>query len=311
MSEQAKRPPESESDVRVSLADQPTVSLVEGDRLCVWCGFNLAGQRIVREPRYGLLVSQCPECGGVAALQEYPVLGKWAQRWGAILAGLWFLLISGGVIATGATIFGVTLGATQEGAEEYGDFIAERYEEDAASGVGGAAGRSVQSWNSIEASWWDEQDRWALLREAGGYRKVVAREAAPLWIALAVVCFLAGGLGGVVMMHARGARLATVVVAPLGVAAAFGAIAFGQILSRTGGTLSAWDAAVEQTWWISVAVSAVVATIAMEIGLFSGRPLARLAAKVFLPPRLRSSLAALWIADGLDPPRPNPGRSGA
>lgn len=84
------------------------VSEVIGERICAGCGFNLFGQPIVREHYYAMLIVRCPECAMVAGLQEYPFLGKWANRWGRLLAGLWLVAImialfaGAGILAQGA-----------------------------------------------------------------------------------------------------------------------------------------------------------------------------------------------------------------
>jgi hypothetical protein len=41
----------------------------------------------------------------------------------------------------------------------------------------------------------------------------------------------------------------------------------------------------------------------LTAGLMMGRPVMRGLAMVLLPPRMRGSLAGLWLADGLEPPR--------
>ena len=60
------------------------VSVTYGDRLCTHCHYNLIGQPVLREPYYSMLIVRCPECGTVAAMQEYPQLGRWANRWSVI-----------------------------------------------------------------------------------------------------------------------------------------------------------------------------------------------------------------------------------
>ncbi|MEM6260501.1 MAG: hypothetical protein AAGI37_19675 [Planctomycetota bacterium] len=42
---------------------QPQVGLVELDRFCSACGYNLRQQPVRREPTTGLLLCKCPECG--------------------------------------------------------------------------------------------------------------------------------------------------------------------------------------------------------------------------------------------------------
>ena len=93
------------------------VSTVVGDRLCAKRGFNLFGQMIVREPRYKLLIVRCPECATVAALQEYPLLGKWANRWATALAALWVLALVASIVGFSGAGFGMTMGSLEQGAD--------------------------------------------------------------------------------------------------------------------------------------------------------------------------------------------------
>lgn len=78
------------------------VSLLVGDRFCIACGFNLVGQSVVREPHYNMLMVRCPECGTAAAMQEYPLLGRWASRWARVLAVAMMLLMT--VLTFGASL---------------------------------------------------------------------------------------------------------------------------------------------------------------------------------------------------------------
>ncbi len=84
------------------------IAIVSGDRVCGSCGFNLHGQHVVREEHYAMLMIRCPECGQVASLHEYPVLGAWARRLGMVLAALWLFVM---VAAVAATIGALTGGA--------------------------------------------------------------------------------------------------------------------------------------------------------------------------------------------------------
>lgn len=96
------------------------IAVVSGDRACGSCGFNLHGQNVVREEHYDMLMVRCPECGQVASLHEYPVLGPWAKRVGFVLAAVWLLvmlaavgatigaLMGGSIIASEAAMSGVT-----------------------------------------------------------------------------------------------------------------------------------------------------------------------------------------------------------
>ena len=95
--------------------DTPSTPLdtISGDRACASCGFNLFGQPITRESHYGLIIARCPECGSVAALQEYPALGKWTRRWTGALAGLWLVLLVAIFAGMTMTSFGLTVGSIE------------------------------------------------------------------------------------------------------------------------------------------------------------------------------------------------------
>ena len=69
--------------------------IVTGDRICVHCGYNLFGQEIFREEHYSMLVVRCPECATIASVQDNPLVSRWASRWGAVLAALWFVVVFG------------------------------------------------------------------------------------------------------------------------------------------------------------------------------------------------------------------------
>lgn len=121
-------------------ADQRVSTLV-GDRLCVTCGFNLTSQTVVREPHYRMLIVRCPECATIASLQEFPLLGRWAARWGALLAALWLLVMILFTLGTAGAIFGISLGVSREAcgpvarliSTEYSNFTKAQQEAEAAA----------------------------------------------------------------------------------------------------------------------------------------------------------------------------------
>lgn len=91
-------------------SSEQRVSVLMGDRLCVSCGFNLHGQHVVREPKYSMLMVRCPECGTVASLQEFPLLGKWMARWAALLAVIWLVVLLGLTLGTAGATYGLSRG---------------------------------------------------------------------------------------------------------------------------------------------------------------------------------------------------------
>jgi hypothetical protein len=103
------------------------VGTIQGDRICVGCAFNLVGQPILREGRYGLLIARCPECGSVAAMQEYPVLGRWANRWAALLAAGWLMAMLTLLLAPGGALFGGLMGIAGSASGGLSAEIGDRY----------------------------------------------------------------------------------------------------------------------------------------------------------------------------------------
>src|SRR6185295_10000527 len=126
------------------------------------------------EPVYGMLLVRCPECSAPAAIQEYPVLGHWANRWAALLAAIWFVLLLASVAGTSGLLGGMSAAATQAGLSPFATAIAERYTE-YHKGLDAAARAKLPPWIAttnglapgpytwIELSWWRKQDYSAIL----------------------------------------------------------------------------------------------------------------------------------------------------
>lgn len=103
------------------------VSVLVGDRLCIKCGFNFAGQPVVREPHYQMLIVRCPECATVASLQEFPVLGKWATRWGTILAAAWLVAMLVLTLGTAGAIFGMSVGVSTAASQPLTAYLSKEH----------------------------------------------------------------------------------------------------------------------------------------------------------------------------------------
>ena len=88
------------------MTEHDTHDTIRADRACIACGFNLFGQPITREAHYNLLITRCPECGQAAALQSYPTMSHWVNRFRAILSALWIALTLG-ILALTVLIGGV------------------------------------------------------------------------------------------------------------------------------------------------------------------------------------------------------------
>ena len=282
-------------------ADQRVSTLV-GDRLCVQCSYNLVGQSILREPHYQLLIVRCPECGTVAPLQEYPLLGRWAQRWAVLLAGLWLIIMLGVAIGGGAAIFGFSMGTAHESTRTFAQFLSTKYQAHAqllaAAGGLGAPGYSPADMQA----WRDAQDMNALFREAGGWRTGVNWDALYIWIPGSICAFLIGCFVSVaVMAHARGTRCFAGLLVMI-IAAAFSYL-FGYLPWTQQQVGWYWNDALVRIGPPMLLISLVIASLALCAGLLLGRRLARGLIRILLPPRLVQSFALLWTVEGRQPPR--------
>lgn len=286
------------------------VSTIVGDRLCVGCGFNLTGQPVFKESLYSLLIARCPECGVVAPMQEYPILGKWANRWASLAAAFWLTVLLAGAFALAMYTFGFSMAASEVGAERFGDHIATAYAatspaSSAPTSPGFGFGAS-RGYNPIDLSWWRSEDAADHLRRAGGFRYLAASRVSGFWIGLLAVGLAGGIIGSVAMLHATRRRAAAMMLLPVLVAAA---IQISVHVSRATDLAasnfeSAYAIARVELGPILFAISDMWMYAGMLVGVFIGRPVARWLVRTLLPPRHMSALAFLWVAEGKDPPRP-------
>jgi len=98
---------------------------IRADRACIGCGFNLYGQTVTKEPHYGIVITRCPECGTVAALQTYPVMTHWANRFRSLTAALWVVILLGFFMGNMTSMMGMTQGASNIAGNKMSDIIGE------------------------------------------------------------------------------------------------------------------------------------------------------------------------------------------
>lgn len=289
------------------------VSTLVGDRLCVGCGYNLTGQPVVREDHYQMLIVRCPECGTVASLQEYPALGRWAGRWAALIAALWFLAMIGLTSGTAGLLFGLAAGVAQVASEPFATLLAERQIEDLKELEAQGALPANAQWIvanpanpyvALVPSWTTQQDFDALLAEAGGRLGSIdlGALADSFWLGLPV--FLMGCAWSVLLLHMRRRWLPAAGLIPFALAAVFATVAhlYGPTRWLGWGWQSAIMLAQHKIGPPVMAMAIVLMFVPFTAGLLAGRPVVRGLIRALLPPRLRSSLALLWTSEGLDPP---------
>lgn len=300
--------------------DQPTsevrISTLVGDRTCIRCHFNLVGQPVVKEPIYGMAIVRCPECSTVASLQEYPLLGRWAGRFAALLAAAWLVVLIGGIFATAGIFFGMSQGNTELGSQRLAQRISERHfewynsateaEKAAFTRSYGGQVAAVGSHVWIDAAWWSKQDHGSFVKELGGPWRAADWSLSGALFWSVVVAILLGTVWSNFLLNQRRWRLLIFALIPTALAAVFAWMAHS---SRSG--VYGWGGggvvyAIEEArrmlgpWLVGTALG--VAFVAFCFGLMVGRPLMRALAIMLLPPRMIGSLAYLWIAAGKTPP---------
>lgn len=297
------------------------VGVVLGDRLCVGCGFTLYGQPTIREPHYNLVIVRCPECSTVAALQEYPLLGRWANRWAVLLVGLYLLILVGLAFAGAGVMTAATTVAVDQCGEKYATFIAQRHHDwikslDDATLTGLKSGLPqwlIQqidqqitpqnaAWSWVTDEWWNQQDPRAMFAAAGGWTGTVSLSGLWAWFPVLLTGFLVGMVWSLALMGMRRSRVLPVALVSVALAAVFIYVGFAG--TQYYGTSARPASGIAQSQLV-VPISAatlVFGALCVALGVWLGRPAARGLVRAMLPPRSRGALAGLWLMEGKSPP---------
>ncbi len=316
--------PRQSSRAGNAASTEPRVSTLVGDRLCIKCGYNLTGQPVKREAHYDMLIVRCPECATVASLQEYPLLGRWAGRWAMLLAALWFGFVLLLALASAGILYAEADSVAETASRPHAIRLAERqhkwFKEREAQGTLPANAQwflsnpnPPSSYSPVDPTWSSQQDFDAVLAEAGGWAAAADFSALRRWIKLALWAAPIGCFWAIALAHVRRRRLilfGLILISLAGVFALIGHLGqpgrFGMFVGWGWGWTNAITIAQRQIGPPFYAMSLLFSIIPLSLGLVFGRPIVRGLIRALLPPRLRSSLALLWTADGLEPPLPRP-----
>lgn len=289
------------------------VSVVVGDRLCIKCGFNLAGQTVLREPHYQMFIVRCPECSTVASLQEYPLLGRWQQRWARMLMGLWVI-----VLVTVA-IFGSVIVVTQTEVmgsplqEQIAPLFKQESQEWIKTNKPDEMTQQQQLgfyWGALDEDWIAAEEWRSGFKNAGGWNALLGPFSLVWGLLFGLFTVGLGIFWAVTLPHWSRRGLALFLIGQ----AAFGSLWVllgraieanainGALTGVPGADVEAWGLAFYLIAVPSLLVSLPVFLVAILLGACTGRPMARFTVRLLLPPRLRGPLAGLWLCDGLEPP---------
>jgi hypothetical protein len=309
---------EARTEAITAAKGEVRISTVVGDRLCIRCGFNLCGQTVLREPHYSMLIVRCPECSTVAALQEYPALGPWAARWAAVLAALWMVVLLALLAGCSLGMFGFILLNAETLNERYAAHISLRHQEwaralpDAQARLGSnyqwLFDQEVGAGAWVDGKWWKEQDAAALLAEVGGPIGGLNPRAVWYWPWLGLTGLATGAVWSVVLLGAPRRRAMALACLPIAIAGVISLMMYSAMRSTwLGGAEAVGDIARERLAWVVLPLLLVSLVPTVALGAWIGRPLVRAMVRAFLPPRMMGSLAFLWIAEGMEVPRPGLG----
>ena len=151
------------------------------------------------------------------------------------------------------------------------------------------------------SKWWEQQDQAATFTQAGGWRGAVDWLALFLWLPAGLLAFLYGWFWSVALLQFR--RRWTLVWGAMIIALAL-LFGIGPCLTWISGEVGYYgDAARQQISPTIFCATVAFSVFPLLLGLLFGRPLTRSLVRALLPPCLRGSLALLWTAEGLKPPR--------
>ena len=246
--------------------------MLQIDRFCEECAYNLRTQPVTRDPRTNILICRCPECGTFHPAGAATDAGRvWLGRLGTLLLMLWVVILislAGGVLGGLGTLQFAHLEAFS------------RYErQDRVETVDGQAiTRRVYE---------------RTLRRPSSNPAYEARQRTERRVLLGVLIassLIAGAAGGTML---------TVFLWHLGRRTCYLALLVPLVLAG----FDYWIWAVETThlraWGLQrLAFYACLQSAGLAVGILLGRATVRAVLRLLLPASLLQHLAFLWHADG-------------
>lgn len=309
---------------------------IRADRACVGCGFNLFGQTVIKEEHYNLAITRCPECGTVAALQSYPTMSHWVNRFRMILASVWIVILIALFAAHTGGMIGFTVSAVDIASNEFENVIGLAHEQwqvhqtaptpltktqapipapntptpfpgattiISANGVttinGVVVGQSSYRWQQVSDEWVDTQLETTII-QTGGLWKNINKQFLYLVFPAAVVSTIAGVIWSIVLL---GAKRKQVLLIPLTGCIIAGFMVWG--VNNSMGSSPYTSQIAESLYTLRVMLIMLgIQFVFLSFGVFIGRKIARMFVIMALPARIRVPFSIFWTRDGLAPPRP-------
>lgn len=295
------------------------LGVLGADRPCARCGFNLHSQPIVREPHYSMIIVRCPECAEVAALQEYPALGRWAARIAGAGALVWLVLVLAAAIGTGLVVFHLSRATAVDVLHPAGMRIARSYREFAIvkseeitdpvqrqQSIAWLESYKVEDWPVVDPAFVESAECAAVMLAVASEQHLDLSRARSIgWLVLWGTLMGAGW--AVMTPHLRRRVLPLLALSlTLLAAARWGiSIASGSAAQVWGSYYWATDLAFDRFGAPLMPLGLLTGMLALLCGMYVGRPIARGLIVLLLPPRLRAPFGPLWTLQGLSAPPPS------
>ena len=290
---------QAQADARLAFDAQPIVATLEVDRFCEKCGYNLRTQPARRDPRTEILLCRCPECGHFEYARDGVTAGRvWANRLGTVFTMGWMVGFAAIVLALGASQIGITMGTLGE---------MTTYRPVAAPSATAPASQPAlvipTSIPAITTVTRNGLRTTTIMQQPapGGATVVWKRQVREpdwetrlfLWLMRGLSFVVGYALVLLVAVAAHHWPRWAYVIPPLLAGCGAGVLAWIGVRYDMPDLLE-WARPV-------VVVQAAVFVAGGLVAVPTARPLARLAASILLPPRLRQVVAFLWLADGKPP----------
>jgi hypothetical protein len=316
---------------------QITINQIRADRACIGCGFNLFGQTVTKEEHYGLAIARCPECGTVAALQSYPTMSHWVNRFRVILASFWIILLTALFAANTGGMIGFTVSAVDVASDDFGDIIGLAYEQwgllqeevntpanvlagtpatpsapisapgtttivtiNGVTTINGVAiGGNSYRWQQVSEEWIEEELE-TTIDQTGGLWKNADKQFLYLAFPAAVIATIAGILWSILLL---GAKRKQVLLVPLA-----GCLIAGFLITGVNSSVGSSNYSNQIADWLytPLIMPMLLGTqfIFLAFGIFIGRKVARMLVVMALPVSARVPFSIFWTRDGLQVPNP-------
>jgi purine-cytosine permease-like protein len=237
----------------------------------------------------------------LAALQEYPALGRWADRWARLIAAAWVATLVAAMFLNFGPLMGFVMGSLETACSDLGDAIADQYAASlSAEDPSALPMLDTDRRMKIEASWW-HANRDSILAARPSLRAWINWSVAWMWIPLSFIGFAGGACWSTCLLGTRRRFAIVPAMLPLLAAGVIGWTVHRQEASGTA-LVQASTLGIGALQNIVLGVMLSVVAFWVFMGVWLGRRVVRLVVRWSLPPRMRSSLAILWTRDGLPPP---------